>query len=166
MTNFFDVAALIAEQLLASKQTVSVAESSTGGMISANLLSVSGASSFFIGGSVVYSLRSRRAYLDFDRERVKKLKPLSEDMVLEFARAAREKLDTTWGIAELGAAGPSPTPYGHPPGTSVVAVSGPVELTLMVQTGASDRAANMLDFTAAALDLFKVALAKQSALTN
>ncbi|MFK7864144.1 MAG: CinA family protein [Pseudohongiellaceae bacterium] len=156
-----DTAALIGEQLIAAEQTVAVAESSTGGLISANLLSVAGASSFFVGGSVVYSLQSRRAFLDFERERIKNLKPLSEEMVLEFARAAQKKLATTWAIAELGAAGPAPTPYGHGAGTSVIGLFGPVELTTKIETGSSDRQANMLAFTAAALDLFEKALKRQ-----
>ena len=54
------------------------------------------------GGTVIYTIKSRLAFLDLDRERIKQLKPLTEEMALEFARAARAKLDTTWGIAELG----------------------------------------------------------------
>lgn len=163
MNPYFEASATIGKKLIELKQTVSVAESSTGGFIAANLLSVPGASAFFVGGSVVYSLRSRRAFLDFDRERVKKLQPLSEEMVLEFARAARAKLDTTWGVAELGAAGPAPTPYGHAAGTSVIAVSGPIEMTLKIETDSNDRQANMLAFTEAALDLFSKALSSESA---
>lgn len=158
MKPYFESSATIGAKLIEFKHTVSVAESSTGGLIAANLLSVAGASAFFVGGSVVYSLRSRREFLDFDRARVKHLKPLSEEMVLEFARAARAKLDTTWGIAELGAAGPAPTPYGHAAGTSVIGVSGPLELTFKIETDSADREANMLAFTEAALDLFSKAL--------
>jgi|TARA_B110000971_G_scaffold89388_1_gene91932 PncC family amidohydrolase len=162
MKPIFESSATIGAKLLELKQTISVAESSTGGFISANLLCVAGASAFFVGGSVVYSLRSRREFLDLDRARVKDLKPLSEEMVLEFARAARAKLDTTWGVAELGAAGPAPTPYGHAAGTSVIGISGPVELTCKIETGSSDREANMLMFTEAALDLFYKALVSGS----
>lgn len=157
---FDDSSKVIASILTERGQTVSVAESSTGGLISANLLSVPGASSFFVGGSVVYSLRSRRAYLEFDRDRLKGLKPLSEEMVLEFARAARAKLNTTWGIAELGAAGPGPTPYGHAAGTSVIGISGPSELTTLVQTESDDRTENMQAFTHVALTLFTKALSQ------
>jgi nicotinamide-nucleotide amidase len=87
---------------------------------------------------------------------------LSEEMVLEFARAARVKLDTTWGVAELGAAGPAPTPYGHAAGTSVIGISGPVELTMKIETDSADREANMLAFTEAALKLFGKALSAAS----
>ena len=162
MKPFFDSSASIGARLLELKQTVSVAESSTGGLVAANLLCVAGASAYFIGGSVVYSLRSRREFLDFDRARVKHLQPLSEEMVLEFARASRVKLDTTWGVAELGAAGPAQTPYGHAPGTSVLGVSGPVELTIKIETDSADREANMLAFSEAALKLFGKALSAAS----
>lgn len=152
----------IAKILVARNETVSVAESSTGGLISANLLSVPGASAYFQGGSVVYTLASRRAFLDLDRERVRKLQPLTEEMVIEFALAARAKLDTTWGIAELGAAGPAGTPYGHDAGISVIAVSGPRSISFTTRTGNDDRQANMLAFTESALRLFQEALLSES----
>jgi PncC family amidohydrolase len=155
---FTETVTSIAELLIARGETVSVAESSTGGLISANLLSVPGASAYFQGGSVVYTLTSRRAFLDFDRDRVRELKPLTEEMVAEFARAAREKLDTTWGIAELGAAGPAGTPYGHDAGISVVAISGRCSITSTTRTGEDDRTGNMLAFTEAGLRLFRRAL--------
>ena len=153
-----DTVAEIARLLIDRGDTVSVAESSTGGLISANLLSVPGASAYFQGGSVVYTLASRRAFLDLDRDRVRELKPLTEEMVAEFARAAREKLETTWGIAELGAAGPAGTPYGHGPGISVIAISGPCSITSTTRTSDDDRNSNMLAFTEACLLLFRRAL--------
>ncbi len=155
---FSDTVTDIAGLLVDRGDTVSVAESSTGGLISANLLSVPGASAFFQGGSVVYTLASRRAFLDLDRDRVGELKPLTEEMVAEFARAAREKLDTTWGIAELGAAGPAGTPYGHGPGVSVIAISGPCSISSTTRTSEDDRHSNMLAFTEAGLLLFRRAL--------
>ena len=148
----------IAELLIDRGDTVSVAESSTGGLISANLLSVPGASAYFQGGSVVYTRASRRAFLDLDRDRVSRLKPLTEEMVAEFALAAREKLNTTWGIAELGAAGPAGTPYGHDAGVSVVAISGPRSISSTTRTSEDDRHSNMLAFTEAALLLLRRAL--------
>ena len=157
---FSDICNSIASQLKASGHTVSIAESSTGGLIAANLLSVSGASSYFKCGSVIYTRESRHAFLDLDLRKVKALKPLTEPMAAEFARAARNKLDATWGIAELGAAGPKGTPYGHAAGTSVIGISGPVNATLTVETSIADREENMHRFTEAALELFSLALLK------
>ncbi len=153
MRSFSPLADQIAAALIQAKQTICVAESSTGGLIAANLLSVAGASAYFVGGSVVYSLKSRHAFLDLDRAQTKNLKPLTEAMVLEFAKATHRKLGTTWAIAELGAAGPSGTPYGHAAGTSVIGITGPIDATVTLETGSSNRAENMEAFTDGALQL-------------
>lgn len=153
-----EISSRIAKLLTERGETVSVAESSTGGLISANLLAIPGASGYFLGGSVVYTLASRRAFLDLDRQKVKSLKPLTTDMAEEFAKAARLKLDATWGISELGAAGPAGTPYGHGPGISVIGISGPGLATTLVETHSDDRQANMEAFTLQALVLFEQAL--------
>jgi nicotinamide mononucleotide (NMN) deamidase PncC len=79
-------------------------------------------------------------------------------MVQRFASRVREQLDATWGIAELGAAGPSGARYGHPAGTCVLAVVGPVTLTTTVETGSNDREGNMWRFTGAAMNLLERAL--------
>ena len=155
---FSTVCAAIASKLVANGQSVSVAESSTGGLIAANLLSVAGASSYFRGGSVIYTRESRHAFLDLDVIKLKGLKPLTEPMVAEFAHAARLKLDATWGIAELGAAGPKGTPYGHAPGTSVIGISGPLSASITVETASANREENMVQFTEAALTLFNTTL--------
>ena len=155
---FSSVCDAIASKLVANAQSVSVAESSTGGLIAANLLSVAGASSYFRGGSVIYTRESRHAFLDLDVTKLKGLKPLTEPMVAEFAHAARLKLDATWGIAELGAAGPTGTPYGHAPGTSVIGISGPVNASIAVETFSENREENMVQFTEAALALFNMTL--------
>ena len=160
MSRFSQHARSAAALLIEHKHTVSVAESSTGGLIAASLLSVPGASCYFIGGSVIYTLRSRRAFLDLDRERTKQLKPLTEEMALEFARAARAKLDTTWGIAELGVAGPGRTPYSEDTGISVIALSGPVEASVTVTTGSDDREENMRLSTDRALQLLVQTIAR------
>ncbi|MFT4721090.1 MAG: nicotinamide-nucleotide amidase [Candidatus Azotimanducaceae bacterium] len=159
-TSLAVLSALVAANLKQLGQQVAVAESSTGGLISASLLAVPGASVYYAGGSVIYTLAARRRFLALDRPRLQGLEPLTEPMVMVFADAAREALDAQWGIAELGAAGPAGTPYGHSPGISVIGVSGPVNLSVRVETGTSDREANMWHFTRAALTLLEQATAK------
>lgn len=151
------IANAVGDLLKSRKETVSVAESSSGGLIAACLLAVPGASAYFLGGSVVYTLPSRRAFLDLPKS-TGDLEPLSEPMAEAFALAARDKLGATWGISELGAAGPSGSRYGHPAGTSVIGVVGPVIKTTTVSTGSDDRAANMQAFAAAAVALLEDAL--------
>ena len=148
----------VASLLRTRGETVAVAESSTGGLISASLLAVPGASAYFLGGSVVYTLTSRRELLRIKAADVAGLEPLSEPMVSEFAEHARLQLGATWGLAELGAAGPSGARYGHAPGTSVLAVAGPIAASVTLQTGSDDREANMWRFSDAALALLEDAL--------
>jgi len=153
MSRFSKYTGSAAKLLTELNHSITVAESSTGGLIAASLLSVPGASSYFMGGAVIYTIKSRLAFLDLDRERIKQLKPLTEEMALEFARAARAKLDTTWGIAELGVAGPGGTPYSDAIGISVIAISGPVDASVTIRTSLDDREENMETFTDSALQL-------------
>ncbi|HTX50451.1 MAG TPA: CinA family protein, partial [Caulobacteraceae bacterium] len=77
---------------------------------------------------------------------------------LLLARTVRENLGATWGLSETGAAGPAGNGYGDPAGHSCLAVSGPVEMALTLETGASDRATNMDAFAHAALELLQSAI--------
>ncbi len=145
----------IAKLLMARGETIAVAESSTAGLISASLLAVPGASAYFTGGSVIYTLASRRELLGVRKADVEGLEPLTEAMVLRFAERARDQLGATWGIAELGVAGPTGARYGHPPGISVIGIHGPREASITIETGSADRERNMWTFTRGALDLLR-----------
>ncbi len=160
MNELLPLARDVGEALKARRATVAVAESSTGGLISATLLAVPGASAYFLGGGVIYTAPARRALLGITDETMRGLKPLSLDYVGLCARTVREKLGATWGVGELGAAGPAGTRYGHPPGISVLAVDGPLLLTRPIETGSGDREANMKAFTRAALELLLEAVNK------
>lgn len=161
MSQLASLAEQAATELKTREQTVAVAESSTGGLISAALLAVPGASAYFVGGSVVYTLESRKHILGLRRSDVEGLEPLTEAMVLRFAEKARAQLNTTWGVAELGVAGPTGARYGHPPGISVIGIAGPVSASLLIETGVGDREANMWTFTERALQLLGHTLQNQ-----
>ncbi|MBT6274484.1 MAG: CinA family protein [Chromatiales bacterium] len=141
------MASAVAKQLSDAGQTVAVAESSTGGLLAAALLAMPGASRYFMGGIVMYTSASRRQLLGMRRNDVEGLRPMSEAMAMAFARRTREVFDCTWGIAELGAAGPTGTPYGEGPGVSVIAVDGPRPASIRIATGQSEREPNMWRFT-------------------
>ena len=102
---------------------------------------------------MIYTVKSCLALLDLNRKRTKQLSPLTEEMALEFAIAARVKLDATWGIAELGVAGPGGTPYSDAVGISVIALSGPIDATVTIKTDLDNREGNMATFTDGALQL-------------
>ena len=141
------------------RETVAVAESSTGGLISAALLSVAGASTYFIGGAVVYTLKARRALLDIPDSAFAGIKSVTEEGAVILARAARDRFGVTWSVAEIGASGPTGNRYGDPAGHSCIAVAGAAERSITVETGSADRLANMRAFAAAALDLLTQSVA-------
>ena len=154
---------IIAHTLTATKQTISVAESSTAGLISAALLGVPGASAYYGGGAIIYTMRARRKLLDLSKEQLNSQTPLTEDYVTLCAERIKARLKTTWGLAELGATGPAGTPYGHPPGIAVLALVGPVNLTTKIETGHGDRERNMDFFKTAAIKLLVEGLEKYQA---
>ncbi len=134
-------------------ETVAVAESSTGGLISAALLAVPGASAYFLGGAVIYTHVARRALLAIPDEAMAGIRASTEPYALLLARTARERFATSWGIGESGATGPTGNRYGDAAGHSCIAIAGTAETAITLETGASDRQANMRAFSAAALDL-------------
>jgi PncC family amidohydrolase len=143
----------IAALLKARNETIAVAESSAGGLIAAALLAIPGASSYFVGGGVVYTRKALLALTQVREEALRPLQPGTEASALARARMIREHLSTTWGLSESGTAGPSGSRYGYPPGHSCVAASGPVDAASTVNTGSDDRVANMYAFAGAALEL-------------
>ena len=135
------------------RENIAVAESTTGGLVSAALLSVPGASAYYVGGGVVYTLKARRAILDVPDSAFAHIKSVTEEGAMILARAARSRFAVTWAIAEIGASGPTGNRYGDKAGHSCIAVAGPVERSLTVETGSPDRVANMRTFSTAALNL-------------
>ncbi len=149
----------IAAKLKARNETISIAESSTAGMISAALLAIAGASAYFIGGGVVYTRQSRTALLEVTEQDMAGITPSTEPYALLFARKVRGKLATSWAVGETGTAGPTGSRYGHAAGHSCIAVIGPNgERSITVETGKADRVDNMRAFSMAALDLLEKAL--------
>jgi len=140
------------------RETVAVAESSTGGLIAASLLGVAGASAYFLGGAVVYTQTARRALLDIQDAAMAGIRASTEPYALLLGRTARTRFAATWAIAETGATGPTGNRYGDAAGHSCIAVVGTRERAMTLETGKSDRLANMHAFAAAALDFLEASL--------
>ncbi len=149
------MAASLAARLKERKQTVAVAESSAGGLISAALLAIPGASAYFLGGAVIYTQAARRALLRIDDQDVKGIRSSTQAYALVKARTIRELLGTTWGVGETGATGPAGNRYGDAPGHACIAVVGPCERVITLETRRDDRESNMWEFTRAALELLE-----------
>jgi nicotinamide-nucleotide amidase len=142
------------------RETVAVAESSAGGLISAALLAVPGASAYFLGGGVIYTQVARRALLRLPDESLKGMRSSTEAYALLKARTIRELLGATWGLAETGASGPTGNRYGDAAGHACIAVAGAVERAITVETGHGDREQNMWAFAKRALELLETSLGK------
>lgn len=147
-------ARILAAALVTRRQTVAVAESSTGGLVSAALLAVPGASAYFLGGGVIYTPRARHRLLGLRREDVAGLRGASEPYACTLAETVRARFSATWGVGESGATGPSGNPYGDLPGHCCLAVAGPAgTVSRTLETGEADRVGNMLAFSQEVLAL-------------
>ena len=153
MKELVGIAEQIAAKLVERKQTIAVAESSTGGLISAALLAVPGASAYFLGGAVVYTRDARRLLMDIGDAEMKGLRSSSEPYAKLLASQMRQRFSTTWGLSETGAAGPTGNRYGDAAGHSCMAVARPNHAVFTLETGSADRQANMHEFAKTALNL-------------
>ena len=136
-------------------QTVAVAEATSGGLISAALLWVPGASRYYAGGGVLYTLNSRIMLAGVPAEQLANYRGATAEMILLVAESMRQRLGATWCVAESGLAGPTGGRSGQPPGRTVIGVAGPVSRSEIIETGLGDREANMVEFTTCSLRLLR-----------
>jgi nicotinamide-nucleotide amidase len=159
MKDLLPLAETIAARLKARKETIAIAESSTGGLISAALLAVPGASAYFLGGGVVYTRQAKQLLLAIDDAAIAQFRAATEGHALVLARAARARFNATWALAETGATGPTGNRYGDPAGHTCFALVGASEKAVTLKTGKDDRVENMRLFAAAGLKLLAEAIA-------
>jgi nicotinamide-nucleotide amidase len=162
MDSLIPLAEKIAAVLKERGETIAIAESSTGGLISAALLAIPGASAYFLGGAVVYTVKARRELLGIADVAMVGVRGASEQYAQIMARAVRQRFASSWSLGETGATGPTGNRYGDAAGHTCIAIDGAVERAVTLETGKSDRVANMRTFAAAALDLLAQSLAAAS----
>ncbi len=162
MQSLLPLAEKIAGVLIERHETIAVAESSTGGLIAAALVAVPGASAYFVGGAVVYTRFARAALLGIADADMAGMRASTEPYALLVARRMRERHGATWGLGETGATGPTGNRYGDAPGHSCIAVVGPIERAITLETGSADRRANMDAFAQRALELFLEAVSAKA----
>ena len=155
MPDLSSMAASVGALLKEREHSVAVSESSCGGLISASLVAVPGASAYYVGGAVVYTRAGQRGLLQVPDDAMSGIRASSEPYALLNARTVRESLGTTWALSETGASGPTGNRYGDSAGHACIAVSGPVEKAITVETRHGDREINMWSFARAALDLLE-----------
>ena len=152
MKDLVAIAEQIAARLIERKQTIAVAESSTGGLISASLLAVPGASAYFLGGAVVYTRDARRILMDIPDDAMKGIRSASEPYAKLLASQMRARFATDWGLSETGATGPTGNRYGDAAGHSCIGIAGLEPSAMTLETGSADRLANMHVFASTALN--------------
>lgn len=152
MQTLLPLASDIGALLKARGETIGVSESSSGGLISAALLAQAGASAYFRGGGVIYAPAAFRGLMGLSKEDLGGMRSSSEPYARFMAGRIRTRLRASWGLCETGAAGPSGNVYGDAAGHTCVALAGDgVEISRTLETGLSDRAANMRHFAMEAL---------------
>ena len=161
MKDLVAIAEKIAEKLVARHQTIAIAESSTGGLISAALLAVPGASAYFLGSAVVYTRDARQILMDIPDEAMKGIRSASEPYAKLLASQIRQRFSTVWGLSETGATGPTGNRYGDAAGHSCMAVAGAVTTAITLETGSADRIGNMHVFASTALNLLLENLSRE-----
>jgi PncC family amidohydrolase len=158
MASLTELGAAVGARLMERKHTLAVAESSAGGVINAALVAVPGASAYYVGGCVIYTAAGREALLGISAQDMAGMRSASEPFAQLLARRVREKLGTTWGVSETGASGPRGNRYGDPAGHACIAVSGPLEAVITVETGSMVREDNMWLFARHALELLETCM--------
>jgi nicotinamide-nucleotide amidase len=153
MDTLLPLAEKIAARLIERGEKIAIAEGSAGGLISAALLAVPGASAYFLGGGIIYTLASRTGLLGISNDDMAGIRAASEPYALLLARRVRDKHGATWGVSETGAAGPTGNRYGDPAGHTCIGVAGPTERAVTFRTNSADRRANMLAFAGRALEV-------------
>lgn len=151
----YELVEAIAASLIARTETIAVSDGTTGGLISAALLAVPGASAYYRGGGVLYTLRSRIALAGMPAEAYADYRGTTPAMLADLAETLRTRLDATWAIAESGLAGPTGGRSGAAPGRTTIAIAGPRACVQVYETGSNDRAGNMSAFTTLALRLLR-----------
>ena len=114
----------VLESLARRGETLATAESLTGGMLSAMLTDVPGASRSFVGGVVSYATRVKVSALGVPEHLVEEHGVVSRECAAAMAQGVRSRLDATWAMATTGVAGPD-AQEGRAVGTVWVAVAGP-----------------------------------------
>ena len=114
----------VIDALRGAGQTLATAESLTGGLVCATLVDVPGASDVLCGGVVAYLPESKSGVLGVDADLLERVGTVHPDVAAAMAEGAVRVLDSTWGVATTGVAGPEPS-EGKPVGTVHVAVAGP-----------------------------------------
>ena len=162
MPELSQLAATVADLLKQRGDTIAVSESSCAGLLSAALVAIPGASAYYVGGAIIYTRVAQAGLLRVPDEAMEGQRASTEYYAALNARTIREIHGTTWALSETGASGPTGNRYGDDAGHACIAVAGPVERAITIETGESDREGNMWTFAEAAFSLLEDCLNEAS----
>ncbi|CAB4919788.1 unannotated protein [freshwater metagenome] len=134
MSNGAEITSAMRDVIVHLKQkneTLSTAESITGGGLGYAITSVPGSSEIYMGGSIAYHSEIKQSHLGVSPELIKSKTVYSEEVALEMAQGALKTFKTTWAIATTGVAGPDSSD-GVPAGTVWVAIAGPITQSIQL----------------------------------
>ncbi|NQY13100.1 MAG: CinA family protein [Henriciella sp.] len=152
MERLLPLAELIGTKLQARGEKIAVWESSAGGLVSAALLAVPGASRFYRGAGIIYTPAAFKGLMGMRKEDLQGHRSSTEPYALIMAGTIRERMRADWGLCETGASGPSGNGYGDDAGHVCVGIVGAeTQVAKTLETGLSDRIENMYLFAEFAL---------------
>jgi len=114
---------VVGRLLTERKESVSTAESCTGGLLASRITDVAGASTYFLGGAVVYTGQAKMFLAGVDPKLIQDHGEVSEPVAIDLAKGIRRRFGTTYGIGVTGIAGPGGGSEAKPVGTVHIAVA-------------------------------------------
>jgi nicotinamide-nucleotide amidase len=154
MTDYATSLAPVHADLRELGATVAVAESLTGGLLTAALTATPGASETVRGGLVVYATDLKATLASVPADLIAERGAVDPDVALALARGVRARLAATYGLGVTGVAGPDPQD-GKQVGTVFLAIAGPQDETVAERAFTGDRASIRTAAVDATLDVLK-----------
>jgi nicotinamide-nucleotide amidase len=143
----------VGKLLSARKQTLAVAESCTGGLITHRLTNVPGSSAYVIASVIAYAYQAKVAALGVSWDTLNRFGAVSEETVTAMARGVRERFSSTLGLAITGIAGPGGGTPEKPVGLTYIALASAGDLIIEKHIWKGDRIQNKEQSADAALQL-------------
>jgi len=119
------LASVVGEHLQTTRETLSTAESCTGGGLGQMLTSIPGSSNYFMGGVISYDNQAKIALLGVSAEDLAHHGAVSHVIAKQMAAGVRSRLGTTWGLSITGIAGPGGGTAAKPVGLVYIGLAGP-----------------------------------------
>jgi nicotinamide-nucleotide amidase len=133
------LASVVGDLLRKQQQTLSVAESCTGGGLGSMLTSIAGSSDYFLGGVIAYDNRIKKQLLGVNNEDLNQYGAVSSIVAEQMAKGVKNSLKTDWGIGITGIAGPGGGTVEKPVGLVYIGLASPNQSVISFECRFGDR---------------------------